>query len=248
MRQRRRTRLAVLLAAVIGLIAVALPVAAEPDNGNSNAPTVRFATFNASLNRFNLGDLAVELSTPGSTQPDVIAEIIQRTRPDVLLINEFDFDAGNVALDGFHDNYLMVPHGTAAPIEYPHRMAVASNTGVPSGRAFAYRYDVLQIHVCLYIRPAHGAHIDCEIVGRIGDDFPQACFELRNLARIKISVKVRNTQKQSNARRNESIVHTYCTGECTDQPIRVDYADLDANTGEPQSFVAELFEDSLSGR
>ncbi len=134
MRQRRRTRLAVLLAAVIGLIAVALPVAAEPDNGNSNAPTVRFATFNASLNRFNLGDLATELSVPGSAQPDVIAEIIQRTRPDVLLINEFDFDAGNVALDGFHDNYLMVPHGTAAPIEYPHRMAVASNTGIPSGR------------------------------------------------------------------------------------------------------------------
>jgi hypothetical protein len=134
MRRGRWTRLVVLLAAVIGLIAVALPVAANSENGNSNAPTVRFATFNASLNRFNLGDLATELSAPGSVQPDVIAEIIQRTRPDVLLINEFDFDAGNVALDGFHENYLMVPHGTAAPIEYPHRMAVASNTGVPSGR------------------------------------------------------------------------------------------------------------------
>ena len=134
MRRGRWTRLAVLLAAVIGLIAVAMPVAATSDNANSDAPAVRFATFNASLNRFNLGDLATELSTPGSTQPDVIAEIIQRTRPDVLLINEFDFDAGNVALDGFHENYLMVPHGTAAPIEYPHRMAVASNTGIPSGR------------------------------------------------------------------------------------------------------------------
>lgn len=93
---------------------------------------VRFATFNASLNRFNLGDLAAELSVPGSAQPDVIAEIVQRARPDVLLINEFDFDAGNVALDGFHDNYLLIAHGDADPIEYPYRFTAPSNTGIPS--------------------------------------------------------------------------------------------------------------------
>ncbi len=94
---------------------------------------VRFATFNASLNRFNAGDLATELSAPGSPQPDVIAEIIQRVRPDVLLINEFDFDSGNVALDGFQTNYLSVAHGDAAPIEYPFRYTAPSNTGIPSG-------------------------------------------------------------------------------------------------------------------
>ena len=59
---------------------------------------VRFATFNASLNRGSAGALAAELSVPGSAQPDTIAEIIQRVRPDVLLINEFDFDAGGVRL------------------------------------------------------------------------------------------------------------------------------------------------------
>ena len=31
---------------------------------------MRFATFNASLNRFNAGDLAAELAIPGSAQPD----------------------------------------------------------------------------------------------------------------------------------------------------------------------------------
>jgi hypothetical protein len=97
------------------------------------AQEVRFATFNASLNRFSAGDLAVELSTPGSAQPDTIAEIIQRTRPDVLLINEFDYDAGGAALAGFHENYLMVPHGTAPAIDYPYRYAAPSNTGIPSG-------------------------------------------------------------------------------------------------------------------
>ena len=85
------------------------------------------------MNRNNAGELAVELSTPGSPQPDVIAEIIQRARPEVLLINEFDYDSGNVALDGFQTNYLSVSHGTAAPIEYPYRYTAPSNTGVFSG-------------------------------------------------------------------------------------------------------------------
>ena len=94
---------------------------------------VRFATFNASLNRFNAGDLATELATPGSAHPDTIAEIIQRVRPDVLLINEFDFDAGGVAAQGFQDNYLSVAHGDAAPIVYPYHFVAPSNTGIPSG-------------------------------------------------------------------------------------------------------------------
>lgn len=121
---------------VLGL-AVALAVALVPavaTANSENAPhEVTFATFNASLNRFNAGDLATELSAPGSAQPDVIAEIIQRARPDVLLINEFDFDAGNVALDGFQANYLSVAHGTAAPIFYPYRYTAPSNTGIFSG-------------------------------------------------------------------------------------------------------------------
>lgn len=94
---------------------------------------VRFASFNASLNRFNTGDLAAELAIPGSAQPDTIAEIIQRTRPDVLLINEFDYDAGDVAAQGFQDNYLSVSHGDAAPIDYPYRFVAPSNTGIFSG-------------------------------------------------------------------------------------------------------------------
>ena len=119
----------VVLAALLAGVS-AVPVSAGRGGGGSE---VRFATFNASLNRFNAGDLAAELSAPGSAQPDVIAEIIQRVRPDVLLINEFDYDAGNVALDGFQTNYLSVAHGTAAPIVYPYRYTAPSNTGIPSG-------------------------------------------------------------------------------------------------------------------
>jgi hypothetical protein len=93
----------------------------------------RYATFNASLNRFNEGDLAFELATAGSPQPATIAEIIQRARPEVLLINEFDYDAGGVAAARFQQNYLSLPQGGADPIEYPFRYVAPSNTGIPSG-------------------------------------------------------------------------------------------------------------------
>jgi hypothetical protein len=115
------------------LIAMLVAPAALASSHTAKPPPVRFATFNASLNRFNAGDLATELSAPGSAQPDTIAEIIQRARPDVLLINEFDYDAGNVALAGFQENYLSVAHGDADPIEYPYRFAAPSNTGIYSG-------------------------------------------------------------------------------------------------------------------
>jgi hypothetical protein len=105
---------------------VSLPLQAAKD-------PVRFATFNASLNRFNAGDLAAELSAPGSAQPDTVAEIIQRVRPDVLLINEFDYDEYGVSAQGFLDNYLSVAHGDADPISYPYYFVAPSNTGIFSG-------------------------------------------------------------------------------------------------------------------
>jgi hypothetical protein len=107
-------------------LVVSLPLQSAQDS-------VRFATFNASLNRSNAGDLATELSVPGSAQPDTIAEIIQRVRPDVLLINEFDFDAGSVSAQKFQDNYLSIAHGDADPIDYPHHYVAPSNTGIFSG-------------------------------------------------------------------------------------------------------------------
>ena len=55
----------------------------------SHRQDVRFASFNASLNRFLEGELISDLSTPEDAQAQVIAEILQRSRPDVVLVNEF---------------------------------------------------------------------------------------------------------------------------------------------------------------
>ncbi len=104
------------------------------DNGSENTQTVfRFATFNASLNRNNQGDLIRDLSTPDNTQAKNVAEVIQRLRPDVLLINEFDYDANGEAAKLFQDNYLAQIQNGAEPIAYPHVYVADSNTGVPSG-------------------------------------------------------------------------------------------------------------------
>jgi hypothetical protein len=132
MTRTRRIWLACAAFAAAGTTAglVSPPAVASPSPPGN---TVRFATFNASLNRNFAGQLITDLSTPSNAQAATVAEIIQRMRPDVLLINEFDFDAAGTALRLFQDNYLSVPHNGAAAIEYPHRFTAESNTGIPSG-------------------------------------------------------------------------------------------------------------------
>ena len=125
-----RTRLAALAAPLLlvaPLLTTGAAGAAPPDK------EVRFATYNASLNRNNEGDLVRDLSTPDNAQARKVAEIIQRTAPDVLLINEFDYVEGVAAAELFRDNYLEVSQNGAPPAEYPYYFVAPSNTGIPSG-------------------------------------------------------------------------------------------------------------------
>jgi len=98
---------------------------------------VRFATFNVSMFRATEGELANDLADAGDEAQDVevrnVAEIIQRQRPDVLLLNEFDDDAEGAALERFQDSFLSIGQRGADPIDYPYAVAFSSNTGVPSG-------------------------------------------------------------------------------------------------------------------
>ncbi len=73
-------------------------------------PVVRFAQFNASLNRNNDGDLIRDLALPNNAQTKPAAEIIQRLNADVIPINEFDYIAADPmrAVNLLHQNYLEV--------------------------------------------------------------------------------------------------------------------------------------------
>ncbi|MEB3232743.1 MAG: alkaline phosphatase D family protein [Leptolyngbyaceae bacterium] len=100
----------------------------------SSNNTVRFATYNASLNRNSEGELISDLSTPDDTQAQSVAEIIQRVNPDILLINEFDYDADGEAARLFQENYLGVSQADGVdPVDYPYVYVAPSNTGVSSG-------------------------------------------------------------------------------------------------------------------
>ena len=94
---------------------------------------IRVASFNASLNRSAAGDLAANLSDGTDSQAQAVAEVIQRTDADVILINEFDFDANGDAARLFQENYLSVSQNGQGPIEYAHVYVAPSNTGVPTG-------------------------------------------------------------------------------------------------------------------
>jgi hypothetical protein len=126
---KRLARSALVAASIALLVPLAMP--AQADGPPGDRETVRFSTFNASLNRNFAGQLRADLSTPGNAQAATVAEIIQRVRPEVLLINEFDFDP--TAADLFRTNYLEVSQNGAEPIRYDHLFIAPSNTGIPSG-------------------------------------------------------------------------------------------------------------------
>ncbi|WP_404383664.1 endonuclease/exonuclease/phosphatase family protein [Knoellia locipacati] len=118
-------------AAVLSLspLAAASSASAQPDKRED----LRVATYNLSLNRNVEGQLVSDLSTPDNAQAKAVAEVIQRTDPDVILLNEFDYVAAGQAVDLFRDNYLERPQNGASPVAYPYSFVAPSNTGVPSG-------------------------------------------------------------------------------------------------------------------
>ena len=98
-----------------------------------DAKSMRVATYNTSLYSDQAGGLIRELEGD-STHARKIAAVLQRVRPDLVLLNEFDYDEGHRAADLLQQKYLeaMQPGGGEA-LHYPYRYLAPSNTGVPSG-------------------------------------------------------------------------------------------------------------------
>jgi len=118
----------------LGAMLASLQANAGPTPPPAIEGTVRIATWNVSFFRRNEGDLLRELSNGESSQPRVVAAVLQKIRPDLLLINEFDYDPEAPGL--FRKNYLEISQRGGAPLSYPHFFIAPSNTGVPSGLDF----------------------------------------------------------------------------------------------------------------
>lgn len=132
----RSTVAAVLLLTLLASATAAFAQPATPPTTTLGTPLVRFAQFNASVNRTNAGQLLSSLQNPASAdaqQLKTVAEIIQRIDPDVLLINEFDYYANDEAANLFRSNFLEVSQNGQAPVVYPYVFVAPSNTGIASG-------------------------------------------------------------------------------------------------------------------
>lgn len=126
----------------IGLVSVACAclVSAEAFGDASTRPTgkhaettVRFATFNIrQLNADKLG-MTDDQGRGTNAQLRKAAEIIQRVRPDVLLVNEIDYDDNRRSTVLFRQRYLRIGQHGQSPIDYPHVFSAPTNTGVPTG-------------------------------------------------------------------------------------------------------------------
>ena len=123
-----------LSAALAAVLLVTVPATAASAHGRDR--DLRIATYNLSLNRPTEGLLREHLADPGADdvyrrQVRNVAEVIQRAAPDIVLLNEFDYDPEAVRL--FADNFLAVSQRGAPAQRYPYRFVAPSNTGVASG-------------------------------------------------------------------------------------------------------------------
>lgn len=122
------------LPAALLALSLAACAAQPPASARDPAPvpaSIRVATFNASLYDDD-GGLAARLEA-GDAAARAAARVIQSVRPDVLLVNEFDYDPEGRAADLFQRRYLEVGQDGQPPITYAHRWFGPVNTGVPSG-------------------------------------------------------------------------------------------------------------------
>jgi len=93
---------------------------------------IRFATFNIAMGLESEGELYQRLTSGDDEALKKVAAVIQKVRPDVLLLNEFDYYELDSAVL-FIKNYLNVSQFGNDPISFLHALNGAVNTGLNSG-------------------------------------------------------------------------------------------------------------------
>ncbi len=109
---------------------LAMPKYSEADEA---VRALRIATYNASLYGDKSGQVLKRLRTGKDPQASKVATIVQTVRPDILLINEIDYEADGAVADTLAQKYFAVSRGGQKAIHYPHVLAIPSNTGIDSG-------------------------------------------------------------------------------------------------------------------
>ena len=109
-------------------LALLQPALADDEDGKH----IRFATYNIAMGLETDGELYQRLQSGDDEALKKVAAVIQRVRPDVLLINEFDRKEPDAARL-FINNYLAKPQAGNEPVNYAHTFSDVVNTGHDSG-------------------------------------------------------------------------------------------------------------------
>ena len=103
------------------LFSIAVSTVAIPLSGmSSEKQQIRVATFNIASGLSKAGQLDEKLSLQDDPRLVKVAAIIQKVRPDIILLNEFDFNAEIARANLFQDNYLAIGQSKQKPITYPY--------------------------------------------------------------------------------------------------------------------------------
>ena len=94
--------------------------------------TIRVATYNISFYRDRQGKMAQDLSK-GDPEAERIAEVLRRVQPDIVLLNEFDYEPEASTSKIFRERYLQSPNSELDALALPHAVSPAVNTGEPTG-------------------------------------------------------------------------------------------------------------------
>ena len=101
--------------------------------GETNVTKLRIATFNIAMGLPESGMLGEKLTHGQNSRLQQVAEILQRVRPDIVVLNEFDYDPGYDAASLFNEKYLSRGWNGQQAIHYPYYYRNEVNTGMDSG-------------------------------------------------------------------------------------------------------------------
>jgi len=116
----------------------ALVIAASFSLNALASESLRVATFNVSMDATNhtpkgeqiKSDALVNALNANHQQIKNIAEIIQRVRPDIILLNEFDYIPKEQGIEYFKKHYLNVSQNNQQAIDFPYSFIAPVNTGL----------------------------------------------------------------------------------------------------------------------
>ncbi|MEO1525206.1 MAG: endonuclease/exonuclease/phosphatase family protein [Planctomycetota bacterium] len=125
-----------IMLAVLTMIPHSVSAQAQTPNLDATPDGIRIATFNVSLYGKVSGEIRKRLSDRDDAQAKKIAAIVQSIRPDILLVNELDYEAESGPARLLAENYFAVGQesgsGTLEPIVFDHLYSARSNTGIDS--------------------------------------------------------------------------------------------------------------------